>query len=93
LFPRHHPASPQVTDQPFSTNFSGALKYMVVGVYSGGWVAGQPHGEGRFRETRGGGLGYQGGWRNGQMHGQGTLTWADGRVAYSGLWKDGKPVK
>ena len=51
---------------------------MVVGVYSGGWVAGQPHGEGRFKEARGYGRDYRGWWRNGQRHGQGTMTWTDG---------------
>ena len=51
---------------------------MVVGVYSGGWVAGQPHGEGRFKETGGDRRDYEGGWLNGQRHGQGTYTHTDG---------------
>ena len=48
-------------------------------MYSGGWVAGQPHGEGRFRETGGFGRDYQGEWRTGHLYGQGTFTYADGR--------------
>ncbi len=51
---------------------------MCVGLYSGGWVAGQPHGEGRFKEARGYGRDYRGWWRNGQRHGQGTMTFASG---------------
>ena len=52
---------------------------MCVGVYSGGWVAGQPHGKGRFKETGVNACDYQGGWRNGHLHGQGVLTFSNGR--------------
>ena len=62
--------------------------------YSGDWVKGQRHGQGRALMRKGGGGAleekvYEGGWANDEFHGYGVLTCADNR-RYDGQWHHGK---
>ena len=54
--------------------------------YQGGWLDGQPHGEGTYTWSTGGM--YQGSWQGGEKHGVGAYTWANG-ATYEGEWSQG----
>ena len=54
------------------------------GVYTGGWLGGQPSGEGVMTYEDGGV--YDGEWVGGLREGRGSMIWADGET-YEGEWK------
>lgn len=55
--------------------------------YLGEWTREKMHGHGEFVWANG--SKYSGQWANDRMHGHGALTNEDGKLIYSGLWKEG----
>ena len=61
-----------------------------VGVYKGKVINGKPTGVATIDYVEGGK--YEGSWLNGQKNGQGTEYDKNGKLLYSGLWHNNKPL-